>query len=115
VIYSCFDPKAGLYDYYEGPDTHPINADLPLPTHLPPEIPGIGVPSIDAARPLPSGTKLAGKGWHARGMVVSCGKGPLGAFLGATPVDGWKIMLAFGIVSLVTYYSLRGPKRRRAS
>jgi hypothetical protein len=78
MIYSCFDPKSGLYDYYEGPDTYPINADLPVPSHLPAEIPGIGVPSIVAARPMPSGLQPAGKGWHARGMLVDCGRTPLG-------------------------------------
>lgn len=113
MIYSCFDPKAGLYTYYEGPDVYPLNADLPVPS-LPPEIAGIGVPSIDAARPLPSGVKPVGKGWHARGMVVSCGRTPLGETPSFGGVAGWRIGVALGLVALVTFYSMRGPKRRRS-
>jgi len=111
MIYSCFNPKAGLYDYYEGPDVYPINADLPVPS-LPPEIAGIGVPSIEAARSMPSGVTPAGQGWHARGMLVSCGRGPLGELPTFGGLAIWRVAVALGLVSIVTYYSLRGPKRR---
>lgn len=70
MLYSVFDPQRGLYSYYEGPAHPPINGDLPVPS-LPDGIHGIGVPSVDAGRPLPAGAKLVGSGWHAKGIV--CG------------------------------------------
>ncbi len=71
MIYSCFDQKAGLYRYFQDDTQRPINADLPVP-RLPRAVERIGVPAIDAARPFPSGAKVAGRGWHARGIVVQC-------------------------------------------
>lgn len=80
MIYSCFDSHAGLYDYFEDSQQISINADLPVP-RLPAATGQIGVPSITAGRPLPSGARHVGKGWHARGIVVDCGKsGSLGLY-----------------------------------
>jgi len=105
VNYSCFDPRSGLYDYYADNVQLPINADLPVP-QLPQAAWKIGVPSIDAGRPLPPGARPVGRGWHARGIVVSCGRGSPG--LGAMPtaasaVDwvkdgGWKWLLGGALV-----------------
>lgn len=74
MLYSCFNPEVGLYDYFEDDAQRAINADLPVPK-LPPIAGKVGVPAIDAGRPLPSGAKPAGKGWHAKGVVVQCGRG----------------------------------------
>lgn len=76
MIYSCFDQNSGLYDYFEDSSQRPINADLPVP-RFPSMVGKIGVPAREAGRPLPSGARPAGRGWHARGMIVQC-RGGLG-------------------------------------
>ena len=90
MIYSCFDPQSGLYDYFENAQTLAINADLPVPSL--PRATQLGVASIEAGRPLPSDARPVGRGWHARGQVVKCGNGTLGAFdlKAAFSGDGWK-------------------------
>ena len=71
MIYSCFVPERGTYDYYENSLQIQLNADLPVPK-LPPDTGKIGVPAIDAGRPLPGDARKTGEGWHARGMIVNC-------------------------------------------
>lgn len=79
MIYSCFDPQTGLYDYHQDDRTIPINGDLPVPRL--PHATQLGVASIEAGRPLPSGARPVGRGWHAKGQVVQCGRGNgMGAF-----------------------------------
>lgn len=98
MIYSCFDPKAGLYDYFADSVQRPINADLPIPK-LPAAAGKVGVPAIEAGRPMPADAKHVGRGWHAKGMVVVCGRGAYGAvpsFDSAwtwTKEGGWKWIL----------------------
>lgn len=71
MIYSCFDERHGLYDYYEDDSRIPTNGDLPIPK--PPSDAGrIGAPSRESGRPLPWSANKIGSGWHARGMVVNC-------------------------------------------
>lgn len=93
MIYSCFDPVSGLYDYFENSQMLPINADMPVPVL--PKATQLGVASIEAGRPLPSDARRVGRGWHARGQVVKCGRGPTGALgtldLGVSWI-GWKLM-----------------------
>lgn len=84
MIYSAFDDKSGLYDYYVGIGDVPINADLPTP-RLPASAGKVGVASIEAARALPAGAKFVGRGWHARGVLARRG----GALSGGTPADAW--------------------------
>ncbi len=71
MIYSCFNPRLGLYDYFEDSISLPINADLPIPK-LPKDT-QMGVASIEAGRPLPGGAQRTGQGWHAKGIIVQCG------------------------------------------
>lgn len=78
MLYSCFNQNTGLYDVYEDQATHPVNGDLPVPK-LGNEIQGIGVPALEAGRPLPWGAKHVGTSWNARGIVVNCGGSSLGA------------------------------------
>jgi len=87
MLYSCFNPASGLYDYFQDGKQLAINADLPVPK-LPPMAGKIGVPAINAGRPLPQDAKPAGQGWHAKGLIVQCGRGALGASDG-TPSEGW--------------------------
>jgi len=69
MLYSIFRPARGVYDYFETPEQHAINADLPQPK-LPQETNGVGVPAMQAGRALPAGARPIGSGWHARGVVA---------------------------------------------
>jgi len=88
VNYSCFNPSDGLYDYYVDGLQTPLNADLPVPK-MPSAAGKVGVPAIDAGRPLPKNAQFTGRGWHARGMVVQCGRGSLGQITDATSAWSW--------------------------
>jgi hypothetical protein len=103
MIYSCFDDARGVYRYYKDDTGRPMNSDLPVPT-LTGET-KTGYPSIDAARPLPSGAKPFGQGWHARGIVVRCGSGLSG--LGAVEFDKRSVLLVLaGVASGIVIYQL---------
>lgn len=71
MIYSCFNQKTGLYEYFQDPAAHPTNGDLPVPS-LPSSAGRVGVPAMEAGRSLPSGAKRAGQGLTARGLIVQC-------------------------------------------
>ena len=89
MIYSCFDPLSGMYRYYQDAKQVATNADLPVP-RLSSMAGKIGVPAMDAGRPLPPDARPTGEGWHAKGMIVMCGR-PSGGGLGAegTPGEAW--------------------------
>jgi len=110
VIYSCFDPTAGLYDYYENGDGYPINGDLPVPK-LPAPAGKIGVPAAQAGRPLPRDARHVGRGYTARGMIVECGRS--GALSGepaaSTWPPAWKWAVALGLVGLTVWVSTSKP------
>jgi hypothetical protein len=110
MIYSCFDQNKGLYDYFQDTEMRPINGDLPIPK-FPSSTGRIGVPAIEAGRPLPSGAKPAGSGWHARGMVVNCraAAGTLGA-LNLSQSSG-KMVLGGAAVALGLVYFFGRPAR----
>lgn len=107
MLYSCFDPQSALYDYYEDARTLPINADLPMPSL--PKATQLGVAAIEAGRPLPSDARPAGRGWHARGQVVQCGRGPLGSLELDMAWSGWK-WIGAGVAAYVAWFVIR---RRR--
>jgi hypothetical protein len=67
VIYSRWRPDGG-YDYYQSAERRGLGDDLPIP-HLA-SIGGIGVPSTDAGRHMPSGTRYVGSGPVARGSIA---------------------------------------------
>jgi hypothetical protein len=96
MIYSCFNERAGLYEYFENAATHPTNGDLPVPSPGP-KAGKIGVPAMNAGRFLPSDAKRAGSGWHARGIVVDCKKTPLPG-LGAAFGDNSNVVLSWSVV-----------------
>lgn len=103
MIYSCFDAASGLYDYYETSQKTPLNADLPIP-QLGASDYGIGVPSIKAGRPLPPDAKHIGRGWHARGMIVSRSGGAMGSISDlATSSTTWIVLFAVGAAVLFTF------------
>jgi len=113
VIYSCFDPGAGAYSYFEDDARIPVNADLPVPS-LPPPAGTIGVPAIHAGRPLPAGARPAGQGLLAKGLLVDCGaSGPLaGSFDAGTLPPAWKWVVALGLVAAVVW-AAQTPTARR--
>lgn len=113
MIYSCFDPAAGLYDYFENGASYPFNGDLPVPS-LPPPAGKIGVPAIHAGRPLPRDARHVGRGHTARGMLVECGRS--GALSGDTTSapwpPAWKWAVALGLVGLTCYVATSKPVLR---
>lgn len=116
MICSCFNPKSGQYDYFETKTTYPFNSDLPVP-QLPSTAGRVGVPAIEAGRPLPRDAKPVGSGWSARGVLVRCGSplGQLSSFedfaehpVTQTVSDGvWSVLAGYGTYAL---YSSKSPK-----
>lgn len=69
MIYSRWRPSKGGYDYFDAPDRDvPLGNDLPTP--ILPRGTDIGVASTDAGRPLPPGSKFAGSGAEAIGLIA---------------------------------------------
>ena len=68
MVYSRWDPTTGLYGYYEASDTAGLNDDLPTPKMPAPT--RIGVPSVEAGRPLPEDAVLVGRGEGAQGSIT---------------------------------------------
>ena len=60
----------GGFDYYDGPDTVPINDDHPAP-RLSSKRTKVGVPATQAGRPLPAGFRPAGHGQFPIGSISS--------------------------------------------
>lgn len=84
MIYSKWRPSTGGYDYFEakGQDI-PLGNDLPVP-----RLSGgtrIGVASIEAGRPVPSGARKAGSGALAKGLVAPTRSGALGTLQASVP------------------------------
>jgi len=113
MIYSCFDDRSGLYRYFHTDESFPVNADLPVP-RLPEPIGKVGVPSILSGRTLPVGARLAGHGWHARGIVVQCGNGTgggLGSFGSEGMGGGWWLLAGAASVAALGWYAWARGKR----
>ena len=68
TFYSVWRPDQGGFEYYEAPEAYNINDDLPTPDLV--LATKIGVPSIEAGRPVPSGSRRAGVGKPARGLIA---------------------------------------------
>jgi hypothetical protein len=68
MIYSQWQPDTGGYKYLETPESHNMNDDLPTPQLRPAT--RIGVPSIEAGRPVPAGARPVGEGDIAVGLVA---------------------------------------------
>lgn len=104
MIWSCFNPQSGFYDYFESPEQIPINADLPVPK-LPPAGNEVGVSSMEAGRPLPRNARRVGSGWHARGLVATCGQNyGLGDASGAAVSRG---LLWAAAAAVAAYYLVK--------
>lgn len=68
MIYSVWKPDTGGYTYLETTGTQNLNDDLPTPDL--PKATKIGVPSIEAGRPVPTGSTFAGSGELPVGLVA---------------------------------------------
>lgn len=104
MIYSCFNQAAGLYDYFEDAEGMPVNGDLPIPS-LPSIAGKVGVPAIQAGRPLPHAARHVGRGFTARGILVNCER--RGA-LGDEKSDAawpplWKWAVALSLAGVVVW------------
>lgn len=90
MIYSCFNEKAGHYEYFEDDRALAMNGDFPVPQLGNLQAGRVGVPARDAGRSLPRDVRRTGVGWHARGAVVQCQNTPMrglsGGALGAHPL-----------------------------
>ncbi len=112
MIYSCFNQKLGLYEYYEDDRGHPTNGDLPVPSIGASDAGEVGLPAMDAGRPLPPGARRAGQGWQARGMIVQCNNAHvrsvmgLGQDIGATVKAHPVIFLAAGGLAIYGLFQL---------
>lgn len=68
TIYSRWKPDTGGYEYLQAPGSFNINDDLPSPVLQ--AATKIGVPSIEAGRPVPPGSKIVGEGDVAVGLIA---------------------------------------------
>lgn len=109
MIYSCFDPQSGQYRYFQDSVSAPVNGDLPVPSYLKSRSTKLGVPSLEAGRPLPRDARRVGSGLTARGMVVECGAGN-GQALGDLSHDQ-RTGLFYGVLLLtgIAIYKLDQP------
>lgn len=96
MIYSCFNERAGHYEYFQDDRAHAVNGDLPIPILQGLQAGQVGVPARDAGRALPAGAKRVGTGWEARGMIVQCKSSPLRGLAGGT--DATNLGLRIGVL-----------------
>lgn len=68
MIYSRYRPDVGGYEYFRAAESYNRNDDLPTP-ELPPAS-KIGVPSIEAGRPIPPNAVKVGEGEVAVGLLA---------------------------------------------
>jgi len=74
-VYSVHDDVNGGFVYYETPERLAVNDDQPFPSFPSGSNTDLGVSSLEAGRPLPSGSKQVGRGDVAKGRM-STGRPP---------------------------------------
>jgi hypothetical protein len=85
VTYSSWRPDGG-YDYYDvSTEIAALGNDLPVPRLS--SVGPIGVPSIEAGRPIPTGARHAGSGERAVGLVAPMNSARLGMAIGQEAID----------------------------
>lgn len=105
MIYSCFDQRSGSYRYFEDAHKVPVNGDLPVPHWLKAKTAnGIGVPTAEAGRPLPSDAKFIGTGLSARGLIVRCDGG--GTSLGLLSMQDRRNVVAIAALAMSGYFAV---------
>lgn len=105
MIYSCFDQPSGLYRYFEDNRQIPVNGDLPVPSYLSSRATKLGVPSMEAGRPLPSAAREIGSGLQARGMLVTCKQKSSSEVsgLGELPLDSQRILIGLAVAGTAAF------------
>lgn len=89
--FSVRNKLKGGFDYYDGPDSVPVNDDHPSP-RLRAHRTKVGVPASRAGRPLPSGFKPVGHGQLPIGSISSGLPGSWGAGGGLpSGLGGWSV------------------------
>jgi len=106
MLYSCFDASRGEYKIFKDDANRPANSDLPVPALKSLVAGTIGVPAMDAGRPLPSGAEYAGYAPNAHGMVVNCdvslsGFGEISPTVSKVIGIGILVLAAYGAFKLV--------------
>jgi hypothetical protein len=111
MIYSCFNEKAGQYEYFSDDRALPVNGDFPVPQLGSLQAGRVGVPARDAGRSLPKGVKRAGTGWQARGVIVQCKPRAMRGLAGLGSDDhdmakavGFAVVGGFAIYGLIRVY-----------
>jgi hypothetical protein len=95
--YSRWDPATGGWSYYDAPDPLPnLNDDLPTPQLV--SASSIGVPSIEAGRPLPSSAVYVGQGESAQGLIAPVEQSRLVSRTG--PLAGVSASVQWGSMAL---------------
>lgn len=89
--FSVFNDALGLYDVFDDGVPKPINSDMPTPS-LPREVNGIGVPAIQAGRPVGAGARHVGQSWHPVGSISN-----RGAVAGYGDTEAWPSSFKWGI------------------
>lgn len=112
--YSRWDPASGVWTYYDAPEPLPnLNDDLPTPELV--AASRIGVPSIEAGRPLPSGATRVGQGEFAQGMIAPVESSRLitrTGPLGAVQFDiQWKGIVIGAVLGYALWYAMGKPRR----
>lgn len=94
MIYSRWNPSKGGYNYFNAKEKDiPLANDLPVPVL--PRGTDIGVASVEAGRPIPSGAQPAGSGEVAVGLIAPIARTALQGF--ATSIPSNYIYMAAGV------------------
>lgn len=110
--YSRWDPATGGWSYYDAPEPLPnLNDDLPTP-QLPPAS-AIGVPSIEAGRPIPPSAAYVGQGDVAQGLIAPVERSRLVARTG--PLSGVSFSIHWGSLALGALIGVLIARRWRSS
>lgn len=116
MIYSRWRPDVGGYDYFQDAVTHNLNDDLPEPQLRPAS--QIGIPSIEAGRPIPAAAVWAGEGAKAVGLVAPVDAKALvrrtrSLALGALGTSNTNVWIAGAAIALVGFGIYRATRKRR--
>lgn len=102
LTYSQWQPDGG-YDYYEANQVAPLGDDLSVPALQ--VVNGIGVPSVEAGRPIPRGARHIGDGELPIGVIAPMDTSRIGAVSFLADMPPWLAFMsgaaAIGFVWLV--------------
>lgn len=108
LTYSQWRPD-GHYDYFQAQQVAPLGDDLPVPRLKPAS--ELGVPSVEAGRPIPSGAKYVGQGEEAIGVLAPMDTSRLGYAMSDAPTSRafWFVLGAAAGVVVAVWWRTRRP------